>query len=168
MLCWILRCRVWGGLEVQEKLAEVGAAVPVVFLTGRGSVPASVRAMKRGAVDFLTKPVEQEDLLSAVRSALERGTADRKHQREVEETRARLATLTPREYEVFEHVIRGLLNKQTASELGAAEKTIKVHRARVMRKMGVVTVAELVRLAERAGVTVEDGPASQGGAGCAH
>lgn len=142
------------GLELQEALAAAGDPLPIIFLTGRGDVPASVRAMKGGAVDFLTKPVEREQLISAVRTALDRDRAARRARRDVQEIRARLATLTPREHEVFEHVIRGKLNKQTAAELGAAEKTIKVHRARVMDKMAVESVAELVRLAERAGITV--------------
>lgn len=140
------------GLELQQALASSGSMLPIIFLTGRADVPASVRAMKQGAADFLTKPVERDDLVRAVKSALARDLARRLAQREVDEIRRRLSTLTPREHEVFEHVIVGKLNKQTAADLGAAEKTIKVHRARVMTKMGVESVAELVRLAERAGI----------------
>lgn len=140
------------GLEVQKALAAVGEELPIIFLTGRADVPDSVIAMKQGAVDFLTKPVEREVLLKAVRMALEGDRATRLVRRELNEIRARLASLTPREYEVFQHVISGQLNKQTAADIGAAEKTVKVHRARVMEKMRVESVAELVRLAERAGV----------------
>ena len=140
------------GLELQESLAEKGGAVPIIFLTGHGDIPMSVQAMKRGAVDFLTKPVNDEDLLKAVRAAIEKDSVARRARAELEEIQQRLATLTPREREVLEHVIAGQLNKQTAADLGTVEKTIKVHRARVMEKMKVQSVAELVRLAERAGV----------------
>jgi FixJ family two-component response regulator len=140
------------GLDVQDALANAGEFMPIIFLTGKADVPASVRAMKHGAADFLIKPVERDELLAAVRSALVKGLLARMARQEVAETRRRLATLTPREYEVFEHVIKGDLNKQTAAELGAAEKTIKIHRARVMQKMQVQSVAELVRMAEHAGI----------------
>ena len=112
----------------------------------------SVQAMKRGAVDFLTKPVNDEDLLKAIHVAIEKDRLQRQTRAEVTEIQQRLATLTPREREVMEHVISGQLNKQTAAELGTVEKTIKVHRARVMEKMKVQSVAELVRLAEKAGI----------------
>jgi FixJ family two-component response regulator len=112
----------------------------------------SVQAMKRGAVDFLTKPVNDEDLLKAIHVAIEKDRLQRQTRAEVTEIQQRLATLTPREREVMEHVISGQLNKQTAADLGTVEKTIKVHRARVMEKMQVQSVAELVRLAERAGI----------------
>jgi FixJ family two-component response regulator len=140
------------GLELQEALAAAGEMLPIIFLTGRADVPASVKAMKRGAVDLLTKPVERDELVATVRTAIARDLAGRLLRQQLTEIRSRLATLTPREYQVFEHVIRGDLNKQTAAELGAAEKTIKIHRARVMEKMQVKSVAELVRLAEHAGV----------------
>jgi FixJ family two-component response regulator len=148
------------GLELQEALASAGAALPVIFLSGRADVPATVKAMKRGAADFLTKPVERDTLLQAVRVALTRDRAARLARHEVDNIRGLLHTLTPREYEVFEHVIKGDLNKQTAADLGATEKTVKVHRARVMYKMNVRSVAELVRLAERAGITVAPVPAA--------
>jgi FixJ family two-component response regulator len=135
-------------------LTSAGESLPIIFLTGRADIPATVKAMKQGAADFLTKPIERAELVNAVRSALTRDLAARQARQEVEEVRKKLATLTPREYEVFEHVISGKLNKQTAAELGAAEKTIKVHRGRVMDKMNVQSVAELVRLAERAGISV--------------
>ena len=140
------------GLELQEALAVKGSEVPIIFLTGHGDIPMSVQAMKRGAVDFLTKPVNDEDLLKAVHVAVEKDRIAREARAELDEIQQRLATLTPREREVMEHVISGQLNKQTAADLGTVEKTIKVHRARVMEKMKVQSVAELVRLAERAGV----------------
>jgi FixJ family two-component response regulator len=140
------------GLELQEALTAKGSELPIIFLTGHGDIPMSVQAMKRGALDFLTKPVHDEDLLKAVHVAIEKDRLQRQTRAEVTEIQQRLATLTPREREVMEHVISGQLNKQTAADLGTVEKTIKVHRARVMEKMKVQSVAELVRLAERAGV----------------
>jgi FixJ family two-component response regulator len=140
------------GLELQRMLIAAGEELPIIFLTGRADVSTTVKAMKQGAADFLTKPVCSDDLLDAVRHALERDRAVRLAQRETEEIRRRVATLTPREYEVFQHVIAGQLNKQTAADIGAAEKTVKVHRARVMDKMKVESVAELVWLAVRAGI----------------
>ena len=140
------------GLELQEALTTKGSELPIIFLTGHGDIPMSVQAMKRGALDFLTKPVNDEDLLQAVHVAIDKDRLQRQTRAEVTEIQQRLATLTPREREVLEHVISGQLNKQTAADLGTVEKTIKVHRARVMEKMKVQSVAELVRLAERAGV----------------
>jgi FixJ family two-component response regulator len=140
------------GMELQQELAARGSALPVVFLTGHGDVPLSVQAMKRGAADFLTKPVDENDLLAAVRGAFERGRALHKARAETAEIERRLATLTPREREVLQHIVAGRRNKQVAGELGIVEKTIKVHRARVMEKMRARSLAELVRLAERAGV----------------
>jgi FixJ family two-component response regulator len=140
------------GLELQEALVSKGQERAIVFLTGRGDIPMSVQAMKRGAVDFLTKPVNADNLIGAVRLAIEKDRLWRQERAEVAEIRQRVATLTPREREVLGHVISGHLNKQTASDLGTAEKTIKVHRARVMEKMKVQSVAELVRLSERAGI----------------
>jgi FixJ family two-component response regulator len=137
------------GLQLQQALHAKGSAPPIIFLTGHGDIPMSVRAMKRGAIDFLTKPVNDEDLLKAIRLALEMDRSSRQARAELDDIRQRLATLTPREREVLEHVITGQLNKQIAGDLGTAEKTIKVHRARVMEKMGVHSVAELVHLAER-------------------
>lgn len=140
------------GLELQKALPTKGDVVPIVFLTGHGDIPMSVQAMKRGAVDFLTKPVNGDDLLQAVRAALEKDRVARLARAEVDEIQQCLATLTPREHEVLKHVISGQLNKQTAVDLGIVEKTIKVHRARMMEKMKAHSVAELVRLAEKAGV----------------
>ena len=154
------------GLELQQVLAAGGGALPIVFLTGHGDIPKSVRAMKAGADDFLTKPVRDADLLEAVRAAVERDRLQRQARADAAEIAQRLATLTPRERQVLEHVVAGQLNKQAAADLGIVEKTVKVHRARVMRKMKVQSVAELVRLAERAGIgaSIADGP-GRGGAG---
>jgi len=137
------------GLELQSILAEQGSLVPIIFLTAHGDVQKSVQAMKHGASDFLTKPVNDEDLLAAVRVAIEKNSRLRKERAELSEIRARLATLTPREREVLEYVVAGNLNKQIAGNLGTVEQTIKVHRAHVMQKMKVHSVAELVRLMER-------------------
>jgi FixJ family two-component response regulator len=133
-------------------LAAKGSAVPIIFLTGHGDIPMSVQAMKRGAADFLTKPVNDDDLLKAVRAAIGADRKTRQARAEVADIRQRLTTLTPREREVMDHVISGQLNKQSAADLGIVEKTIKVHRARMMEKMKVHSVADLVRLAERAGI----------------
>jgi FixJ family two-component response regulator len=140
------------GLELQGILSDRGSLLPIIFLTAYGDIPKSVQAMKRGASDFLTKPVNDEDLLAAVRVAIEKHRALRRDQAEHSEIRARLATLTPREREVLEYVVAGKLNKQIAGELGTVEQTVKVHRAHVMQKMRVQSVAELVRLAERCGI----------------
>jgi FixJ family two-component response regulator len=137
------------GFELQSILAKTGSLLPIIFLTGTGDIPKSVRAMKHGASDFLTKPVNDEDLIAAVRAAIEKHRALRRRQAELSEIRERLATLTPREREVLEYVIAGKLNKQIAGDLGTVEQTVKVHRAHVMQKMRVRSVAELVRLVER-------------------
>lgn len=136
------------GPQLHEAMAERGLILPVVFLTGNGDVPTSVRAMKRGAVDFLLKPLDDEALFAAIEQALRRHASERTRQREQREIEARLGRLSPREREVMELVIRGSLNKQIAAELEIAEKTVKVHRARVMEKMEVRSVAELVHLWE--------------------
>jgi FixJ family two-component response regulator len=134
------------GLELQARLAEADGCRQILFLTGQGTIPASVRAMRAGAVDFLTKPVESVELIRSIRAAIERDGTLRQRQAAVDAVRARLASLTPRETEVMEQVAAGRLNKQIADRLGAAEKTIKVHRGRVMHKLGVRSVADLVRL----------------------
>jgi FixJ family two-component response regulator len=148
--CLVLDLQMPGlnGLELQQRLAD--KAVQIVFITGHGDVPTCAKAMKAGAVDFLTKPVEDEDLVRVVRFALLRSTESRKAAEEHESALARRKTLTARELEVMQHVIAGLLNKQIADVLGAAEKTIKIHRGRVMEKMGVTSVADLVRVAQAA------------------
>jgi FixJ family two-component response regulator len=137
------------GLELQSILAEKGSLLPIIFLTAHGDIPKSVQAMKHGASDFLAKPVNDEDLLGAVRAAIEKNRDLWRQQAELSEIRARLATLTPREREVLEYVVVGKLNKQIAGTLGTVEQTVKVHRAHVMQKMKVHSVAELVRLMER-------------------
>jgi FixJ family two-component response regulator len=125
----------------------------VIFITGRGDIPTSVRAMKAGAVDFLTKPVSNADLLAAIARAQEHDAKSREVQADLAAINTRVATLTPREREVLTHVIAGRLNKQIAYDLGTVEKTIKFHRSAVMKKLGVRTVADLVRMAEKAGVS---------------
>jgi FixJ family two-component response regulator len=140
------------GLELQQELAASGCERSIVFITGHGDVPQSVRAMKAGAVDFLTKPIQDEELLAAVRLAITRDLQARRDRAHRESIDQRLATLTQREREVLEHIVSGQLNKQIAADLGTVEKTIKVHRARVMAKMRVTSVADLVRLAEAAGI----------------
>lgn len=137
------------GLDLQEELARAGVAIPIIFITGHGNVPTSVRAMKAGAADFFEKPVDDQQLLDAVHRALARDRRARREQAEVAELRRRLASLTPREREVLAYVAAGRLNKQIAAELGTSEKTVKVHRARVMEKMKIASAAELGRLAEK-------------------
>lgn len=140
------------GLQLQRALFERGCDLPVLFLTGRGDIPRSVEAMKKGAVDFLLKPVEDEKLLEAVRLALEHDRARRSERGQRAEILRRISTLTPRERQVFDGVAAGRLNKQIAADLGTAVKTVKIHRGRMMKKMGASSVAELVRQADRAGV----------------
>jgi FixJ family two-component response regulator len=140
------------GLELQSILAEKESLLPIIFLTAHGDIPKSVQAMKRGASDFLTKPVNDKDLIAAVRVAIKKGRALRQEQAELLEIRARLATLTPREREVLEYVVAGKLNKEIAGDLGTVEQTVKIHRAHVMQKMRARSLAELVRLTERCGI----------------
>jgi FixJ family two-component response regulator len=140
------------GLALQRELSSRGSSLPIVFLTGRADVPQSVQAMKGGAADFLTKPVDDEVLLGAVRRALDVDRSGREARSEIAAVRDRLSALTAREREVLEGVVDGKLNKQIGGELGITEKTVKVHRGRVMEKMAAGSVAELVHLAARAGV----------------
>lgn len=146
--CLILDLRMpgLGGLDVQQTLARRGMSMPIIFLSGQADVPSTAKAMKEGAVDFLVKPVDEPELLSVMRRAKSLAIAMDQERHADSEMRERLARLTKREYEVCELVARGLLNKQIASELGTSEKTVKVHRGRVMRKLEVNSVAELVRL----------------------
>ena len=152
--CLVLDVRLPGldGLTLQRQLTEEGRMEQIVFITGHGDIPMGIGAMKRGAVDFLPKPFTDDEVLSAVAEALARSAEDLQQRGEMAESRARLAKLTPREFEVFRLVIAGLLNKEIGAELGVTLRTIKTHRARVMQKLGVVSVAELVRLAQKAGV----------------
>ena len=141
------------GLELQQALIEKNCSLPIVFLTARGDIPTSVRAMKHGAVDFLTKPVDDNDLIAAVDRALAREATDHVRRAQITELQMRFSTLTSREQEVLGHVIAGRLNKQIAAVLGTTEKTVKVHRARVMEKMQAQSLAELVRLSGTAGIS---------------
>jgi FixJ family two-component response regulator len=140
------------GLQLQSALSESGAARPIIFLSGRGDIPMTVRAMQAGAVDFLTKPVDYDDLLDAIVRAKARDAEERDEREHMAGVNTRLAHLTPRERQVLTHVIAGRLNKQIAADLGTVEKTIKVHRGRMMQKMGVHSVAELVRMTQSAGI----------------
>jgi FixJ family two-component response regulator len=140
------------GLELQQALAAGGDGLPIIFLTGRADIPMSVQAMKQGAVDVLCKPVNDATLITAVRVAIEQDRVNRRAQADRAVIQRRLATLTPREREVLAHVVSGQPNKKIANDLGTAEKTIKVHRARVMEKMNARSLAELVTLAQRAGI----------------
>jgi FixJ family two-component response regulator len=140
------------GLDLQERLTHGGILLPIVFLTGHGDIPMSVQAVKAGAVDFLTKPVNHADLLRAVRAALQRAAEQRDVETEMAVLRQQYASLTPREREVMAHVVAGQLNKRIAGDLGTGEQTIKVHRARVMEKMAVASLADLVRAGERLGL----------------
>ena len=140
------------GLQLQTALNEKGCILPIIFLTGHGDISKSVRAMKQGAFDFLSKPVKDKDLLTAIRAAIERDAVARQEHAKLSEIRALLDSLTPREREVLEHVVSGKLNKQIAGDMGITEATVKMHRARVMDKMKVQSVAELARLTERSGI----------------
>jgi len=152
--CLVLDVRMPGlnGLDLQETLAATGRRMSIVFVTGHVDVPMSVRAMKRGATDLLTKPVDDKDLLAAIHRCLAKDVQDLGEEARIAEVQKRVKLLSPRETEVFALVVTGMLNKQIAAALGISEKTIKVHRARVMDKMRARSVAELVRLADRVGV----------------
>jgi RNA polymerase sigma factor (sigma-70 family) len=154
--CLVLDVRMPGvtGIDLQKTLAQAVHRIPVVFITGHGDVAMSVAAMKAGAVDFLTKPFASKDLLAAIERAVDKDTRNLGAEARTEELQARVRTLTPRERQVFALVVTGMLNKQIAAELGIVEKTVKVHRARVMDKMRAGSVAELVRLADDVGVIV--------------
>lgn len=153
--CIILDVRLPGisGLDFQDQLARQGIALPIVFMTGHGDIPMTVRAMKAGAVDFLAKPFRDQEMLDAVTAAIERDRQRRSVTAALDDQRAAFATLTAREREVMTHVVAGLMNKQVAGVLGLSEITVKIHRGNVMRKMGVRTLADLVRAAEVLGIS---------------
>jgi FixJ family two-component response regulator len=149
--CMVLDVELPGlsGLDLQRELVAHGIKLPIIFITGYGDIPMSVRAMKAGALEFLTKPFRDQDLLDAIQQALERDRAARHHSREIAELRERFDALTSREREVMNLVVAGWLNKQIGFELGISEITVKIHRGRVMNKMGAQSLAELVRMTER-------------------
>ena len=156
--CLVVDVRMPGisGLDLQNKLSQSSFPIPVIFITGHGDISMAVRVMKLGALEFLTKPFHDQDLLSAIRRAIRQSTAARERQAEMAALRARFASLTPREAEVMEGVVEGLMNKQVAFQLGTSEKTVKVHRARVMHKMRAGSLPDLVRMAQRLSIHAQE------------
>src|ERR1700736_4241048 len=154
--CLVLDVRMPGlsGLDLQRRTTEAGMEIPIIFITGHGDIPMTVRAMKAGAVEFLTKPFRDQDLLDAIQQALERDRKARDQRAAIEELRSRFASLSPREREVMARVVAGLLNKQIGAELGTSETTVKIHRHQVMEKMEAGSLPELVRMADRLGILV--------------
>jgi FixJ family two-component response regulator len=154
--CLVLDVRLPGlsGLDLQKRMAEVELEIPIVFISGHGDIPMSVRAMKAGAVEFLTKPFREQELLDAIQQALERDRNAREQRAEIAKLRSRYRLLTPRERQVMALVVTGLLNKQIAGELGTSEASVKVHRQHVMAKMRAGSLAALVRMADRVGVHI--------------
>jgi FixJ family two-component response regulator len=143
------------GLDFQTELAKANIHIPIIFMTGHGDIPMTVRAMKAGAIDFLTKPFRQQEMLDAVATAIERDRKRREDDKMISNAQARVETLTPRERDVLALVAAGLMNKQVAAELGIAEITVKIHRGRVMKKMGTRSLADLVRITEMLGIQRE-------------
>jgi FixJ family two-component response regulator len=152
--CLVLDVRLpgLGGFDLQRQLAEANRQVPIIFITGHGDIPMSVKAMKAGAVEFLTKPFRDQDLLDAVHQAINKDREARSRETEMVELRERYASLTSREQEVMKHVVRGLVNKQIAAGIGISEPTVKLHRGNLMHKMGANTLADLLRMAQKLGV----------------
>ena len=158
--CLVLDVRLPGisGLDFQHQLNSAGLMLPIIFITGHGDIPMTVKAMKSGAVEFLTKPFRDQELLDAIQQALQRDRASREQHREIDELQKRYAMLTPRERQVMSLAVSGMLNKQIASALGASETTVKIHRGRVMEKMKAGSFAELVRMADRLSPKTEPRP----------
>jgi FixJ family two-component response regulator len=158
--CLVLEIRLPGisGLDLQRELADTNIHIPIIFITAHGDIPMTVRAMKAGAVEFLTKPFRDQDLLDAIHVALERDRAQRRRETEIAVLRNRLESLTPREREVLPWVVSGLLSKHIADAIGASEAAVKVHRSQLMRKMGARSLADLVRMAEKIGIPVLEQP----------
>ena len=152
--CLLLDMRMPGlsGLDLQKELAQAGVDIPIIFVTGHGDIPMTVQAMKAGAIEFLTKPYREQDLIDAVREGLKRDSAARTEQTKLQDLKRRFDSLTPREREVMTLVVSGLLNKQIAAQLGSTEQTVKFHRSHIMQKMQAVSLADLVRMAERLGI----------------
>src|SRR5262249_22789750 len=159
--CLVLDLQLPGlsGLDLQKRMAEVGLETPIVFLTGHGDIPASVKAMKAGAIEFLTKPVDEPDLFKAIQEAIERDRYNRQQHADMRELRDRYESLTTREQEVMRQVISGVLNKQIAGELRITEDTVKFHRGHIMRKMRADSLADLVRMAENLEIRSHNRPA---------
>jgi FixJ family two-component response regulator len=156
--CLVLDVRLPGksGLDLQRDLAEKNISIPIIFLTSHGDIPMAVRAIKAGAIEFLTKPFREQDLLDAIQVALERDVSLRERQTEIAMLRKRLGSLTPREREVLPLVVSGFLNKQIAAKIGTTEATIKVHRSQLMKKMGAASLPQLVRMADKIGIIGAD------------
>ena len=152
--CIVLDVRMPGlsGMDLQDELNKADYSMPIIFITGHGDIPMSVQAMKKGAVDFLPKPFDEDQLLDALRKAIERDMQAKTERAEARDILGRMEQLTPREYEILQYLITGMLNKQIAFKLGIAEKTVKIHRSRVFEKLGTRSVAELIRMAEKAGI----------------
>jgi FixJ family two-component response regulator len=158
--CLVLDVKMPGldGLELQDQLQKREYTMPIVFITGHGDIPMSVKAIKRGAIDFLTKPFDETDLLKAVQEALKKDVANRSAMNERQNILQRVKSLTPREYEILTYVITGMLNKHIAYHLTISEKTVKVHRGRIMEKLEIHSVAELVHMADKAGIQPAEAP----------
>jgi two-component system, LuxR family, response regulator FixJ len=152
--CIVLDVRMPGlsGMDLQDELNKADYSMPIIFITGHGDIPMSVQAMKKGAVDFLPKPFDEDQLLDALRKAIEKDMHAKAERAGARDILGRMEQLTPREYEILQYLITGMLNKQVAFKLGIAEKTVKIHRSRVFEKLGTRSVAELVRMAEKAGI----------------